>query len=99
MDDDEKKVENTDEEQVVEDTDADTKDVEKSVSDDYSDISGRLGKMEDAIKRMTGTIEAMQKAQTNMVSMGAVIREDGNTNDDDSTDDSFVPLEELDFSI
>ena len=87
-----------DEEQVVEDTDADTRDVEDTQQDEYADMSKRLTRMEDAINRMSGVVSAMQKAQSSLVDMGAVIRE--NPSDDTTSDDEgFVPLEKLDFSI
>lgn len=94
MDDDVKR----DEEQVVEDTDADTRDVEDSQQNDFADMSNRLTRMEDAINRMSGVVSAIQKAQNSLVDMGAVIRENP-ADDTSSDDDSFVPLEKLDFKI
>lgn len=94
MDDDVKR----DEEQVVEDTDADTRDVEDSQQNDFADMSNRLTRMEDAINRMSGVVSAIQKAQNSLVDMGAVIRENP-VDDTSSDDDSFVPLEKLDFKI
>lgn len=86
------------EEEVVEDTDADTRDVEDTERDDYAEMSERLTRMEDTINRMSGVVSAMQKAQASLVDMGAVIRENP-TDDATSEDDSFVPLEKLDFKI
>lgn len=94
MDDDVKR----DEEQVVEDTDADTRDVEDSQQSDFADMSNRLTRMEDAINRMSGVVSAIQKAQNSLVDMGAVIRENP-VDDTSSDDDSFVPLEQLDFKV
>lgn len=85
-------------EQEVEDADADTRDVEESQQNDYTDMSNRLTRMEDAINRMSGVVSAMQKAQASLVDMGAVIRENP-ADDATSDDDSFVPLENLDFKI
>lgn len=85
------------EQQEVEDNDADTRDVEETQQEDYSALSERLTRMEDAINRMSGVVSAMQKAQTSMVDMGAVIRE--SPADESNDDDAFVPLEKLDFSI
>ncbi len=85
-------------EQEVEDTDADTRDVEESQQNDYTDMSNRLTRMEDAINRMSGVVSAMQKAQASLVDMGAVIHENP-ADDATSDDDSFVPLEKLDFKI
>lgn len=90
--------EKRDEEEIVEDNDANTRDVEDSQRDDYIDMSNRLTRMEDAINRMSGVVSAMQKAQASLVDMGAVIRE--NPSDDTTSDDEgFVPLEKLDFGI
>ena len=86
------------EEQEVEDSDANTRDVEDLQRDDYTELSNRLTRMEDAINRMSGVVSAMQKAQTTLVDMGAVIRENP-VDDADSDDDSFVPIEKLDFSV
>lgn len=86
------------EEEIVEDTDADTADVEQTQRDDYTEMSNRLTRMEDAINRMSGVVSAMQKAQASLVDMGAVIRENP-SDDTTSDDDSFVPLEKLDFKI
>lgn len=94
MDDDIKR----DEEQVVEDTDADTRDIEDSQQNDFAEMSNRLTRMEDAINRMSGVVSAIQKAQNSLVDMGAVIRENP-VDDASSDDDSFVPLEKLDFNI
>ena len=93
MDDDTKR-----EEEAIEDTDADTADVEQTQRDDYMEMSNRLTRMEDAINRMSGVVSAMQKAQASLVDMGAVIRENP-SDDTTSDDDSFVPLEKLDFKI
>lgn len=85
-------------ENEVEDTDADTRDIEVTQNQDYSDLSNRLTRMEDAINRMSGVVSAMQKAQSTLVDMGAVIRENP-VDETTSEDDSFVPLDKLDFSI
>lgn len=85
-------------ENEVEDTDADTRDIEVTQNQDYSELSNRLTRMEDAINRMSGVVSAMQKAQSTLVDMGAVIHENP-VDDTTSEDDSFVPLEKLDFSV
>ena len=84
-------------EDIVEDNDADTRDLGEEQDNDYSELSNRLTRMEDAINRMSGVVSAMQKAQKSLVDMGAVIRE--NPADETEDDDSFVPIEKLDFSI
>lgn len=90
--------EKKDEEQIVKDTDADTKDVEQTQQNDFSEFEKRMSKMEAEIMRMSGVVSAVQKAQNSIVDMGAVIRENP-VDDSDSDDDSFVPLEKLDFSM
>lgn len=90
--------EKKDEEQIVKDTDADTKDVEQTQQNDFSEFEKRMSKLEAEIMRMSGVVSAVQKAQTSIVDMGAVIRENP-VDDSDSDDDSFVPLEKLDFSM
>ena len=85
-------------ENEVEDTDADTRDIEVTQNQDYSELSNRLTRMEDAINRMSGVVSAMQKAQSTLVDMGAVIRENP-VDEATPEDDSFVPLEKLDFSV
>lgn len=86
------------EQQEVSDADADTRDVEESQQSDYTEMSERLTRMEDAINRMSGVVSAMQKAQASLVDMGAVIRENP-ADESPSESDSFVPLEKLDFTI
>lgn len=94
MDEDEKKQVND----VVEDTDADTRDIEDTERQDYSDMSERLSRMEETINRMASVVNSMQKASANIVDMGGVIRENESTSTTDA-DDGFVPLEKLDFTI
>ena len=94
MDEDEKKQVDD----VVEDADADTRDIEETDKQDFGDMSARLARMEDAINRMASVVSSMQKASANIVDMGGVIRENESTSTDD-TDDGFVPLEKLDFTI
>lgn len=92
MDEDEKKGVETE----VSDTDADTADVEREDRDEYSGLSKRITAMEEAVNRMSGVVSAMQKAQSNVVNSGSVIRE---TQDDTDTVDEFGPIEKLDFTI
>lgn len=94
MDDEEKKQVDD----VVEDTDADTRDIEDTEKQDFGDMSERLTRMEDAINRMASVVNSMQKASANIVDMGGVIRENESTSTTD-TNDGFVPLEQLDFTI
>jgi hypothetical protein len=64
---------------------------------DYTAMSQRLERMEDAINRMSGVVSAIQKAQDSFVANGGTIRETEPpaTNDQEG----FVPLDKLDFTI
>ena len=92
MDEDERR-----EEQVVEDTDADTRDVETNERDDMSDIRELIGGLSARVSNLTDMVSAMQKAQVSLVDRGGVIREE--EYDEPDNTDSFVPIEKLDFSI
>lgn len=81
----------------VEDTDADTRDVEETQKNDYSEMYKRLARMEETVNRMAGVVTSMQKAQANIVEMGGTIRETEDTTESD--DEGFVPIEKLDFTI
>lgn len=83
---------------VVEDTDADTRDVEESQESDYDSLSRRLTAMEENQNRMLGVLTALHRAQSNFVEMGGTIRE-SNEDATDNNDDGFLPLEKLDFTI
>lgn len=94
MDDETKKAE----EQEVEDTDADTKDLTQEEDDGFKELSRRMSQIEETQTRIMGALEAIKSAQSVMVDMGAVIRDDNPA--DNSTDvDMFVPLEDMDFSL
>lgn len=95
--DDETKDAKLDEEQEVMDADADTGDVEDDVRSGDDAIDERLTRIENNVNRLLGTVSAIQKAQGSLVEMGAVIRED--PTEETTVDDSFVPLDSLDFTI
>lgn len=83
-----------DEEQVVRDSDADTKDTERSEKTDEEqtvrdtdadtrDIDSRLDSIEQLMQRMSGTLTKLVDAQSVLVESGAVI----DTTDEDPSDD------------
>ena len=63
---------------------------------EYSELSNRIAKMEEMINRMSGVVNAIHKAQTNVVDMGATIYEGAK---EESDDEGFIPIEKLDFTI
>ena len=90
--DDDKKLE----QQEVTDTDTDTRDLERTEGNDYSELAARMDGIEQMQSQMFDMLKSIKSAQTDMVMTGnAVISE----NDDSDMADGFIPLEELDFSI
>lgn len=90
--DDDKKLE----QQEVTDADADTRDLERTEGNDYSELASRMDGIEQMQTQMLDMLKSIKSAQTDMVMTGnAVISE----NDDSDMADGFIPLEELDFSI
>lgn len=90
--DDDKKLE----QQEVTDTDADTRDLERTEVNDYSELAARMDGIEHMQTQMLDMLKSIKSAQTDLVMTGnAVISE----NDDSDMADGFIPLEELDFSI
>lgn len=85
---------------VVTDLDADTGDIEDTNRIDFSAIESRIDSLETILEKIQGGITAIRDAQSIMVNSGAVIREGSDSSDnDDSGSPEFIPLEELDFSI
>ena len=100
MDENEKMNEENDarEEDIVEDVDADTKDVEENNDDNYSDISRRIDRLETMVEKALSGIDALRDAQSIIVDNGGTISE----TEDDSMDlsiDDFVAPAELDLII
>lgn len=86
------------EEDIVEDVDADTKDVEENNDDNYSDISRRIDRLETMVEKALSGIDALRDAQSIIVDNGGTIQE----TEDDSMDlgiDDFVAPAELDLII
>lgn len=84
------------EEQVVTDTDADTRDATDTTNADFAAMSARMDSFEQMQTQMFDMLKSIKSAQADMVMSGnAVISE----NADSDMADGFVPLEELDFSL
>lgn len=101
------KTEKTDDEQVVEDTDADTADTEDAekadeeqvVEDtdaDTRDVDSRLDSIEDMLQRVIGTLGKLVDAQAAIVGDGVIYDVDDST-DDEGTEEATAGL--LDLSI
>lgn len=95
MDDDEKR----DEEQEVEDTDADTRDVtekEDTIERDQASDNSEVIRKLDAI---TESMSAMMQAITQIAKDSGTAPAVSSPSEDAGNDDGFVDLEDLDFTI
>lgn len=98
-----------DEEQVVEDTDADEKDTERSektdeeqtVRDTDADtkaIDSRLNAMEDMMQRMNGTLNKLTSSMSSVIGNGVIYDvDDTDASDDDGVDNAKKDV--LDLAI
>ena len=86
------------EEDVVEDIDSDTKDVEQNDNRNADVIERRFSSIEATLDKILGQISSIREAQGVMVENGAVVQDVDNDDFLDSTD-SFVPPAELDLLI
>lgn len=86
------------EEDVVEDTDSDTKDIENNDNDNYRALSDRLNRMETLLERLSGNLEALRDAQGLLIDNGATVREDF-TEDIDIPASTYDSGLDLDFRI
>lgn len=86
------------EEDIVRDDDADTRDVEETEREDNDETERRFSRIEGTLDRILGEISSIRESQGIMVENGAVVSEPDV--DMDFTDaDSFVPPAELDLLI
>lgn len=86
------------EEDVVSDTDADTRDIENTEHDNAAETEARFQRLEGTLERILGEISSIREAQGIMVENGAVINDTGD--DMDFTDaDAFVPPSEMDLLL
>ena len=86
------------EEDVVKDTDSDTKDVEQNDDRNADVIERRFSSIEATLDKILGQISSNREAQGVMVENGAVVQDVDNDDFLDSTD-SFVSPAELDLLI
>lgn len=86
------------EEDIVSDTDADTRDVEETERNDYEETERRFSSIEATLDKILGEISSIRESQGVMVENGAVIQEP-EADFDFSETDAFVPPAELDLLI
>ena len=86
------------EEDIIEDTDSDTEDVERTERREGADIESRLRSIEEMQSKILGRIAAISEAQGIAVENGMVVHESG-AEPDTSGVDSFVPPSEMDLLI
>lgn len=103
--------EETEEEHLTEDEDADTKDVEADKNDeeqevedadaDTKDIMSVVEQLADSVSEMRAQLISMKDMFSQYVDAGGVVREEDNIPADDVVDDviDYVPIEELDLTI
>lgn len=90
-----------DEEEIVSDNDADTRDVEDSVKEEKSDFSRMYEFMEEMRTRMDGMaaeIRSIKDAQSITIDNGAVIRDFSEQVDEDDIPDTRS-IAELDLTL
>ena len=87
------------EEDIVEDVDADTRDVEKSVQSQTTDFDSRFTAIEDTLDKILGSIASFNESLGIMVENGAVVHENGGGEIGHVEEDSFTPPAELDLLI
>lgn len=95
--------ENTEEptnDEVIEDTDADTKDVTDTVNTESAEIYKRINDFFARLDSIDARLDALSNAQAVMLENGLTVREVADdSNYESDRKDEFVPLDELDFTI
>lgn len=86
-------------EDVIEDEDADTKDVTNTVNAESAEIFNRMNDFFARLDSIDARLDALANAQAMLVENGATVREVDAGDYEPDTKDDFVPLDELDFSI
>ena len=86
------------EEDIVSDTDADTKDVEDSQREDYDATEKRFSGIEATLDKILGELSSIREAQGILVENGAVVN-DVETDIGHVEEDEFVPPREMDLLI
>ena len=87
--------EKKDMETEVEDNDADTKDVERSQSEDYSMVLEELRMIRAENAAIKTQLNSMQGQRAITIESGAVFQDDT----EPTGTDNFVPYDELDFTV
>jgi len=102
---DEENVSKNDEEQIVEDTDADTRDVEETENEvksdtdsDYAQLRKLMERMDARMDAIESSIQSVKDAQSVVIDNGAIIRDDSPQEDDGDYVDTRT-IAELDLSI
>lgn len=102
---DEENVSKNDEEQIVEDTDADTRDVEETENEvksdtdsDYIQLRKLMERMDARMDAIESSIQSVKDAQSVVIDNGAIIRDDSPQEDDGDYVDTRT-IAELDLSI
>lgn len=102
---DEENVSKNDEEQIVEDTDADTRDVEETENEvksdtdsDYIQLRKLMERMDARMDAIESAVQSVKDAQSVVIDNGAIIRDDSPQEDDGDYVDTRT-IAELDLSI
>lgn len=98
-------VSKNDEEQIVEDTDADTRDIEETENEvksdtnsDYAEFRKFMERMDARMDAIESSIQSVKDAQSVVIDNGAIIRDDSPQEDDGDYVDTRT-IAELDLSI
>lgn len=83
------------EQDIVKDTDADTKDIVDTEQEHYDDVEKRFSTIETTLDKILAQISSIREAQGILVENGAVI----NDTDDDVIIDDFVSPAEMNLLI
>ena len=98
MEDDAEKVVKNDEEQEVEDSDADTQDVERTENDDFSEMRSFMERIDARMRAIESSMQSIKDAQSVVIDNGAIIRDDSPQDDVDDYVDTRT-IAELDLSV
>lgn len=98
MKDDAEKVVKNDEEQEVEDSDADTRDVEQTENDDFSEMRSFMERIDARMRAIESSMQSIKDAQSVVIDNGAIIRDDSPQDDVDDYVDTRT-IAELDLSV
>lgn len=98
MEDDIEKVVKNDEEQEVEDSDADTQDVERTENDDFSEMRSFMERIDARMRAIESSMQSIKDAQSVVIDNGAIIRDDSPQDDVDDYVDTRT-IAELDLSV